>query len=106
MPRGVATKATSCRSASSTGSEIDPLPRPLSGASSAMPVGPFPRALAGLRFQRHDLRQQRALQVAEVERLLDEVVGPQVQRLQGHVVVRMAADHDDGGRGNLLLELL
>src|SRR6185436_9852130 len=106
MPRGVATNTTSWRSASRTGRASGALPRAVSGASSAFTIRLPGRGLAGLRFERHDLREQRPLQVAEVERLLDEIVGPEIQRLQGHVVVGVAADHDDRRLGDLLPQLL
>src|SRR3989442_6944308 len=106
MPRGVATKATSWRSARRTGSGGGPLAGPRSGAPSAVIAGLLGRAIVAIRIEGHDLGEQRALEVAEIERFLDEVVGAKIQGLQGLIVVGVAADHDDRCLGRLLAQAL
>src|SRR5262249_12571462 len=106
IARGVATNTTSCRSASRTGRGSEPLATPLSGAPSAATVGLLRWVIRLARFERHDLREQSALQITKVERLLDKVVGAEIERLQRLIVVGVAADHDDRSLRRFLTEAL
>src|SRR6266705_169469 len=106
MPRGVATNATSWRSARRTGSGRDPLAAPLSGVPSALTVGLLGRATLAVRLEGHDLCEESPLEIAEVERLLDEVEGAQIEGHEGLILIGVSADHDDGRPDRRLAEAL